>query len=164
MNQKNRKTIYLLTGAPGSGKSTFARINCCDNDVVVSRDKIRFSLIDNEKDYFKYENEVFDLFINEINLLLNSICVNNIWVDATHLTEKSRNKVLDKIELDKADIIVYNFLDGVEDCLQHNEQRNGLAKVPNSAIRRMSAQYEPATHNEKHIYKEIRNIRNGVRI
>lgn len=45
--------------------------------------------------YFAKEKEVFREFINQIKTALNE--VDNVVVDATHINERSRNKLLDAI-------------------------------------------------------------------
>ena len=39
-------TLVLMMGLPGAGKSTWAKTSMGDNDIYISRDEIRFSLVD----------------------------------------------------------------------------------------------------------------------
>ena len=66
-----------------------------------------------------------------------------IFVDATHLSEKARNKTLDKLNLENVELFAVNFNLPVDVCITQNDQRTGLAKVPRSVIRRMWCTYEP---------------------
>ena len=62
--------LYLMVGAPGSGKSTYANnfINTYGKPIkVVSRDAIRFSLLNDGAPYFSKEKDVFSKFTKEIN-------------------------------------------------------------------------------------------------
>ena len=51
------KTLWLMCGAPGSGKSWFAKniLKTDDTWQYISRDEIRFSLIKEGEDYFGKE-------------------------------------------------------------------------------------------------------------
>ena len=56
-------TLYMMIGAPGSGKSTWAKEHLPENGVtLVSRDNIRFKLLRNDPNYFSKEKEVFKHF------------------------------------------------------------------------------------------------------
>ena len=48
------KTLWLMCGAPGSGKSYFAKNILINDDhwFYVSRDEIRFRIIKNDEEYF----------------------------------------------------------------------------------------------------------------
>ena len=76
----------------------------------------------------------------------------NVFVDATHLNEKSRNKTLDKLDLEGVDLYAVSFEVPVEICLEQNEFRSGRAYVPRSVIRRMCAQFDPPHNGEKYEY------------
>ena len=64
-------TLYLLCGAPGCGKSTWAK-QMAQNAIHVSRDMIRFNLLNDNDDYFDKENEVFRIFVKTIQEGLNN--------------------------------------------------------------------------------------------
>ena len=95
--------LYILCGIAGCGKSTWVKNRMAENTSstdhkweYVSRDEVRFSMIKEEDDYFSKENEVFNKWINNINSEISNDKIDIIYVDATHLTPKARNKVLDK--------------------------------------------------------------------
>ena len=79
-------------------------------------------------------------------------------MDATHITEESRNKVLDRLDLTEINVIPVNFIIPLELNFQFNDCRSGREFVPRSVIHRMRAQFEPATDNEKYQYSNIINI------
>ena len=129
--------LYMLIGIPGSGKSTWAKKISEQNGACwISRDAIRFSMLKEDDDYFAYEDTVIDTFIADIQ---NAIEDNTpvIIADATHLTQKSRNQVLERLSL-KGTPVVYVYFDvPLTVALERNEKREGRAKVPRSVIRRM---------------------------
>ena len=150
--------LYLLVGIPGSGKSTWMRDHIGDNDAVISRDSIRFQLLSDEDEYFARENEVFDKFIKAIQTTIDEDYW-DIYVDATHLNEKARNKVLDRLNIpDNIAIIPVYFDIRITEALRRNGQRTGRANVPDEAIKNMWKVLTPPTMNEKHKYTEICRI------
>ena len=94
MRMKHKK-VWLLSGVPGSGKTTWVKQQIAEKGGVhCSRDEIRFSLLKEGEDYFAHEDEVVALWLEKVTNAINDPEVENIYVDATHLTEKSRASVL----------------------------------------------------------------------
>ena len=156
--------LLVLIGCPGSGKSTFAKKLCKENKncIHVSRDDIRFSLIDPDKEeYFSKEDEVFRIFTNKIS---NALKQKDVFViaDATHINPASRSKLVHNLDIDLNTInINYIFFNAsLEDCLKNNEKRKGTKfYVPRDVIRRMHFQLEEPTMEElNHIAKRIITI------
>lgn len=89
-------------------------------------------------DYFAHENDVFLLFIKEINSAINCPYVKEIYIDQTNLNDRSRNKLLSHLEI-SPDVEIVNVVFDVpiKVCLERNAQRTGREKAPNSVIRRM---------------------------
>jgi predicted kinase len=140
-------SLVLMAGISGSGKSTFAKSICTENDIYISRDEIRFSMLKDEDDYFSKENEVMKEFIKEINA---GIAANKrlVIADATHLTPKSRRKILENIT-DKPDNIYVIYMDvSLEVALERNSKRKGRACVPESQIRNMNDSFVFPTADE----------------
>lgn len=130
------KRLYVMMGAPGSGKSFAARqlskeLNCD----IVSRDDVRFGLIKEGDEYFSQENRVFDSFCWQIrsSLLGSGKCI----ADATHLTLASRKKLLNKIDVDDLKVTICYIKTPLSMCLERNNHRTGLRYVPESVIKRM---------------------------
>lgn len=83
------KTLFLMCGPAGVGKTTWIKAHKSKQDVRISRDDIRFKLLKDGEDYFSHEKEVFSIFIKTINKYIEDISfTGNIYVDATHLNEK----------------------------------------------------------------------------
>lgn len=157
----NERTLWITCGIPGSGKSTFIN-NLCGvlNGNIISRDTIRFKLLGDNVDhteYFSHENEVWDIYISEMkkSIIQNS----HTFADATHLDERSRNKLLNALNLHhEVKINIIYFDTPTEICLQRNNKRTGWARVPASVIRRMATQIVKPTFNEKHRYDRIYTV------
>ena len=139
------KKVFLLCGIPGSGKSYWANEKAEQSDddaVIISRDRIRFSLLREGEDYFKRENAVFAQFVKNINDSI-AIGVPYIFIDATHISRASRAKVLSRLRASTPIALsVEVFNTPVATCIERNAQREGLAKVPNQAIYSMAKQFQ----------------------
>lgn len=137
-----KKTLWLLSGIPASGKSTWARrfLNSAESEMAIwhSRDMIRFNMLKEGEDYFAHEDEVYELFVKGIQASLNHPFRKDIIVDQTNLNDKARNKLLSHVEIE-SDVEIVNVVFDVplHVCLERNAQRTGREKVPNSVIRRM---------------------------
>lgn len=137
-----KPTLYMMCGIPGSGKTTLAKVMLEQRPGLeyVSRDAIRFSLVDEKEDYFSKEPEVFDTFVSEI---ATSLCRGrDVIADATHITAKSRNRVLkclSGLEYNLAYIVVDSPL---EMCIANNNKRQGRERVPEAVIRQMYDNFE----------------------
>ena len=141
-----RKRVWLLAGPPGCGKSTWARKMVAKRDgIYCSRDEIRFSLLKEGEDYFAHEDEVVRIWTEKIRQAVLDPDVPNVFIDATHLTEKSRAKVINSLPIANYILTTVFFDIPLETCLERNEQREGRAKVPRSVIRRMYASFEKDT-------------------
>ena len=132
------KKVYLLSGPPASGKSTWVRTNITPGSEWISRDNVRFAIVSEDEEYFSHEDEVFDTFIAYINQTLENPDIHTIYIDATHLNRRSRNKTLNRVH--KQNIGELNcvcFTTPLEVCISRNHLREGRAKVPQSAIENM---------------------------
>ena len=136
--------LYLMCGVPGCGKSTFLKNKIKNNNsVIISRDAIRFSIVKPEEDYFSHEDEVLEIFWNQIN---EALAANKtVYVDQTSLTPRARIWLLQHITgYEHANLIWID--EDLETCLERNEKRKGTrAYVPRGVIRRMFSQFiEPS--------------------
>ena len=153
------KVLYILCGPAASGKSTFSHFLMRDeiSYKIVSRDAIRFSLVDENEEYFSKEKEVFKTYIAEIQQAIDN-GVNRIIADATHINEISRNKLLDNLDIKEYHIVPVNFKTPLNVCLERNDRRMGRAKVPRGVVRRQFYSFVPATYNEKYYYTNILSV------
>lgn len=142
-----QKTVFLLCGIPGSGKSTWARAHLSPTTEWISRDNVRFSIVREDEEYFSHEEEVFDTFIAYINQTLENPKVDVIIIDATHISKGARRKVLSRIH--KQNIFELNcvwFDVSLDTCLARNHLRTGRKRIPETAIANM---YKSKTYPSK---------------
>lgn len=136
------KTLYIMCGAPGSGKTWFAKNKLMkdSNWDYISRDEVRFSIVKNDEEYFSHETAVFNEFVEKIAVALEW-GNDNIIADATHLNWGSRRKLLQALvayyPIEMLDIIPVVIDAKLEDILERNKLRDGRARVPEETIRRM---------------------------
>lgn len=156
-----QKKVFLMCGIPGSGKSTWIQKQREHdlNSSWISRDTVRFSMVGEDEDYFAHENEVFDEFIRYINEGIK--LYPTVYIDATHISTNSRNKVLKRLNLKDCEVIPVNFIVSLETAIKRNKNRIGRTKVPNAAIRRMFNQFHPASIDENPLFTEIWTIKEG---
>lgn len=145
-----QKRLWLTSGVPGSGKSTWVKNKLMrDGGIWISRDEIRFSLLKDDEDYFAHEDQVIKLFYKYINAALKNDTIGDVFADATHLSPKARTEVLRALNLDSDIEVNCIFFDvPVNVAIKRNEQREGLARVPRSVIRRMNIQKSIPTIEE----------------
>ena len=139
------KRVWLLSGLPGSGKSTWIkrRLEEQQGGFWVSRDAVRFSMVREDEPYFERENEVFNEWISQICMALCNPLIEDIYIDATHLNDRSREKTLSRLPKENINKITnVVFLVPIEICLERNAQRSGREVVPESVIRNMEKSFK----------------------
>lgn len=150
-----QKKVFLMSGPPASGKSSWIRSKLLPGSEWVSRDNVRFAIVSDDEEYFSHEDEVFDTFIDYINKFLDDDVTDTIFIDATHLNEKSRHKTLNRVHKEKiTQLNSVCFITPLTECLVRNSWRVGREVVPDSVIRNMFNSYTIPTAKEgfDHIY------------
>lgn len=144
-----KPTLYILCGAPGCGKSTFAKRFTSDSVKWVSRDEIRFQFIKSDEDYFSHEREVFRHYSKLIADALTE--GKHVLADATQLNAASRKKLTTAIDLNftEYNIVYVIFTASAEICIEHNKNRKGRALVPEDIIHRMRASLTMPNNEDK---------------
>ncbi len=152
--------LYILCGPSGCGKTTWANDFIKEHHDIryVSRDEIRFQLVNPDESYFSREKEVFRRFANTIRhtLVDGFDCI----ADATHLNEFSRRKLTQAIDMYFKDyeIVYVSFNVNVDTCIEHNANREGRANVPETVIRNMCRDFRTPSIDEDERVKEIINV------
>lgn len=141
-------TLYMMMGAPGSGKSSWVEAHLNPLQATwVSRDAIRFTMVKEEEEYFSKEKEVFAEYVRRINALLEDDY--NVIADATHLTAASRNKLISKISAPNVSLCAVWINTPLETCIERNENRKGTRSyVPVDVIQKMYKYFEKPTTEE----------------
>lgn len=153
MNKSNEKhgILYISCGVPGSGKTSWLKSHIRADEILVSRDDIRFAYLEEAEkeydkvEYFSCEGKVFPTFVEEITKYINGGA--NVYADATHLNKASVTKLLYALEAEECEpehIELIYFKVPLDICLERNELRKGTkAYVPKGVIKRMYSTYEP---------------------
>lgn len=159
------KTLFVLIGAPASGKSTWAMeyLTSMDETVLwVSRDKIRFSIIKENEDYFAQEKLVYSSFINTIKEGLKTH--DTVIADATHITAGSRKKLFKALgdSIKDVEVIAMVVKTDYKTALARNAQRHGREYVPPCVLESMYESFTIPTleegFNQIWIYENNRYI------
>lgn len=152
-----------MCGAPGLGKSTWIKNHIKsfgDKYRIVSRDAIRFSLVNEDEEYFSHEDEVWNIFIHNIKEgLLNN---ETVIADATHLNFWSRNKLFTALGnvLKNAKVSAVVIKGSLKKALDQNENRKGTRSyVPKDVITRMYKSFSMPDFNEG--FDKIYIVTNG---
>lgn len=137
--------VYIMCGCPGSGKSYWCEHHIKSGAAYISRDAIRFSLLEPGEDYFAHEDEVYKLFWDQINGALSD--GRDVFVDQTSLTRKSRKYLIQHLK-------GYNHINAIwiatplKVAIERNDKRTGRAKVPVSDVVSMYKRFEEPSFKE----------------
>lgn len=154
------KTLYVLSGIPGSGKTTwstnFKRKN--PNTIVVSSDEIRKS-IGGYYQYFKEENRVWETYYQKIQ---ESVDVNNdinVIADSTCLTDEYRIFAYNKgKDFDKRVIVYFDVDPNVSK--KRNKERESGRIVLESVLDKMIQVFKEPSEEVLKLYDECIVVNN----
>lgn len=163
-------TIYLMSGLPGSGKTTWLNEHAKDG-YVIHRDDVRDELRKTLKsgDYYPCSKSAeYDHWITEVVKCIKSHPGKDIYCDQTTLNAAAAHKFMSEL-FKKFDFISagYNFTIIVMDtplavCEERNNKRRGFAKVPKNVLARMAKNFkmnDACFKKIPDIYKHLFHIR-----
>lgn len=155
--KKHKRKLYILIGAPGSGKSTWAKAQ--PNAIVLSSDDIRIEKFGTLACQNK-NKEVFQLLHNRLDYYAQ-YTDSNIIYDATNINQRRRKAIFEKHK-SNFEVVAVMFNLPIDKLLENNNKREGLAVVPEHVIRRMVKDMQLPTIGVD--CNSIINVYNGVRI
>lgn len=129
-----KPTLILMMGPSGCGKSYFAKkIEETHEDcIIVSRDKIRFALLEENDDYFAKEDQVLRQFYYNINFSLQNH--KYVVADATHLTKKARKQFFRNVNTRGVRVVGVWVEVPLVAALSQNSSREGRARIPDDVV------------------------------
>lgn len=150
-------TLYIYCGIPGSGKSYYAK-KAQPKVHYISRDEIRFNMVEEDEEYFSKEKAVFKLFSASIAKVLEK--GQDVIADATHISKASRAKLIKAIDryFSEYKIACIVFDTPFEVCCERNAGREGRARVPDEVMQRFRAGWELPEMEEDSRIEEIDTI------
>lgn len=138
------RNIYIMSGLPASGKSTWARNHAAWGDFVCSRNNFRARLRTkyDKQDYYPCSaaQEYFEWAIHLKNILTSAPGI-DVYIDQTTLRFSSFKKLIKAIKpaLTNDDIINVVFIHTpFHICLARNAIREGYQHVPEETIQSMA--------------------------
>lgn len=148
------KTFFLLSGIPGSGKSTWAKDYQAQHPhtYIVSSDEIRLALWGKVSD-FRNEGVVWQKFIDDINAHLKDGGDCQVIADATNLQNKYRKMYYELTPGFDRHVLV-SFKVPYEVCLKQNQMRSADRIVPEGPMKRLQSEYEEPSKEILDLYDE----------
>lgn len=117
----------------------------------ISRDEIRFRLLEDGDDYFAKEGQVKKTFFDRILFCFLNWEHCYVFADATFLTKKARLyflHYLKKLLNDMPAVRAVTFDVSLDTCLSQNNLRTGRERVPEAAVTKMWNSYIFPTEKE----------------
>lgn len=123
MQDRNQRTVIIMVGLSGSGKSTWARDYCRkhENWVIVSRDAFRYMLKNSPVVEPKIEDMINSLVETAIMKALKYKC--NVIVDNTHIRAHRINEIIDLVKY-SADVKFMLFDLPAKKCIENDAKRD----------------------------------------
>lgn len=144
----NKKVIFLC-GIPASGKSTWVREESnrlSPSSIVISRDAIR-----REYKEALREEDVNIVFNVRIKKAMEDPSITYVFIDNTNVRQHYILQIMDKcLEYNEnCDFFIKVFDVSFEECLDRNEKRVGVERVPIDVMERMRRKFENFKNNLK---------------
>ena len=135
-----QKRVFLLSGPSGVGKTSYVNARIFNyGGIHISRDKVRFEMLEDGDDYFAHEDEVFTEWIRQCQEAIDDDVNKDIYIDATHISDRSRAKTINNLKIDWNNVLLIcvRFVVPIELAKYRNARRQGRERVPDSVIESM---------------------------
>ena len=153
------KTLILLSGIPGSGKSTWAKnyLNEHPNTKIVSSDGIRVRLF-GHRQAFNDERLVWRTYLEDIHAYAEEGDDVTVIADSTNLTNHYRRYYFRETpEFDRHILVVFEA--PFELCELRNKQRESGKIVPDEGMRKLEEEWEDPSEDAMSLYDECIRIK-----
>lgn len=154
------RTLLILRGCMGSGKTKFIKDNGLTN-YTISADDLRLLFHSpkmNEDGGMSISSRADKQVWDTLHLLLENRMKNGDFtiIDATHKNQKAVSKYIELAEKYRYNCYQVNIEASLQECIERNNMREEIRRVPNSEIERA---YEILQSNKlPSKFKEVTNI------
>lgn len=148
------RTLLLLSGLPGSGKSTWSRQykRLHPSAQIVSSDEIRKEFFGTTAN-FSDEARVWSTFLDRLKRFGKQEGA-IVIADSTNLNNHYRRYYVDSTpEYDHHVLVIFDIL--ASDCELLNDQRTGDRRLPLEAMKRLESQFEPLDEETEKAFDEV---------
>lgn len=141
--------LLMLSGLPGSGKSTCAKSMVISGDngnykpIIHSSDGLREELFGNEAT--QGDNNILFTELHR-RIKADLIAGKDVVYDATNISKKLRKQFLSELKNIDCTPICICVMTSYETCLKNNEKRD--RQVPKEVIKRMQMNWQPPHYSE----------------
>ena len=146
------KRLVVLSGLPGSGKSTYAREREKEGAFVISEDDVRESLFGSIRPYSM--EPVFAKMYQEANSYFVNHKDGEAILDSAYLSDFERVIPLQKVKgFDRAELVIFLTPEAV--CLERNANREENRRVPSSVMSFLAKSFKMPKKEVTSLYDEV---------
>ena len=151
------RRLVLLSGLPGSGKSTYVRASF-PNAIVISSDEIRKGMTGSYAILAPDMQDVYLSMIDEANHVFRESDDVTIVLDSTFLDEERRMFFLSRIKGADQNVLIALLYHTIETGLSRNMEKKKKKRVPESVILEMAQRFCLPKGEEKKRYAAIQTV------